>query len=319
LRSGSYVFELFRRFPVWRPFWDFYYLEGNCMNEAVFKTTMMGGFNKSDVLAFIDKQDRQFKDREKDLLARVESLSKDLKGETQKSGELSQRVVLLETQLEQAHGKNDETDKKALAVEAGATEAKLGFERMLEQRDAELVRLRGEAAGLAERLAEAEKKAAEAEARADAFAGKLELIDKTEDQIGRALLEAQQTADKIIRAANVEAEAQILSTKARVKAINDAEQQKLDLLLGAVSDYDRRVSQTRAEIAAFFTSTDSAFEMMRNGAQEILANFTLAFRTDDPEEPAEEEPCEPDPLWQDDTKNVTNSVKFDFSRSDDRD
>lgn len=321
------------------------------MNEAVFKTTMMGGFNKSDVLTFIDKQDKQFRDREMDLLARVESLSRDLKNEAQKTAELAQQVSLLGSQLEQAQSQSAEADQRVLAAETEAQEAKNSFEQALLERDAELDRLRTDAAKMSERLAEAqrnmneanahiqlkggleqmlaerdaeldhlrrekadligrladaERQATEAAVHADAAASKLEQIDKTEDQIGRALLQAQQTADRIIRSAKDEADLLVFKGKAQVKALNAAEKQKLDMLLLAVSDYERRIAQARSEAAAFFASSDSAFDSMRDGAQDILKNFTDAFRMDEPESAGSDSEREGD--------STGESAKFDFSK-----
>jgi cell division septum initiation protein DivIVA len=322
-------------------------LEGNGMNEAVFKTTVMGGFSKSDVLAFIDKQDRQFKDREKDLLARVESLSKELKDATQKNEELSQRAAFLEKQFEQAQSKSAEAGEKILAAENAARQAKSTLEQTLVQRDAEIARLRDEATALTKKAAEAEAKAAEAASRADTLSHKLELIDKTEDQIGRALLDAQQTADKIagsagaqadalLQKAKADAQALAAQAKAEVDTLNTIAQKKLDLLLDAVSDYDRRIADKRADVAEFFHSADSAFGTMRDSAKEILDVFSVAFRGQSGTEAAAQDPettdepfeadsagefsMQEDTCPQDDVfKSEAAAIKFDFRKNDDRD
>jgi len=285
------------------------------MNEAVFKTTVMGGFNKSDVLAFIDKQDAQFKEREKDLASRVDSLDTGLKNETQRSAQLSERVAELENQLEAEKNKCAQLIQSSQESRVEAARVKIGLEEEIERRDAETVKLKEEACELARKANEAQARQAEAEARAKMLEDKLNLIDKTEDQIGRAMLEAQQTADKIVTSANVDAgniiakaseEAENLTAQAieHIKEINAEAQEKLDVLLNSASDYKKRVTDSRAETTEFFETLDSVFTSMQNDAEDVLNKFTGAFK------PQEKETI-PEP--EEEARKEAAAVKFDFS------
>jgi cell division septum initiation protein DivIVA len=275
------------------------------MNEALFKTTVMGGFNKSDVLAFIDRQDRQSKDREKELLARVDALSKDLKNEVMCTEQLKKRVAELESQLQEEKNKQEETIRKLQDENFTAAEIKADLSSEIEKREAEIDKVRLDSNELAHKLNEAEKKAADEEERADTIAKKLSLIDKTEDQIGRAVLEAQKTADNIVSSARNEADTllqktreetdRIMSvTKEHVSNIKADAQEKLDVLMLGVAEYEKRVSDARTGTADFFRAVDSMFTSLQNNADEILTDFTDIFKKDDAVETSAEISSEED-------------------------
>jgi chromosome segregation ATPase len=293
------------------------------MNEAVFKTTVMGGFSKNEVLEFIDKQDAQFKQREKDLTVRINTLSAGLKSETQRSEQFTQRIAELEGQLESEKKRCAEVVKKLQEVSAVAGQAQNDISGEIERRDAEISRLRNETSELARKSGEAKAAAADATARAKIFEDKLGLIDKTEDQIGRAMLLAQQTADKIVCEAKEEAEALLtkasedakaLTTQAaeRVQCVNSEAQGKITEMLRCVADYKKRVTDSRSETVEFFDTVDSVFASMQNNADDVLNNFTNAFRPEDKQYEQDESTVSNE----DTAKKETAAVRFDFSAED---
>lgn len=262
------------------------------MNEAVFKTTVMGGFSKSDVLAFIDKQDTQFKQREKDLLSRVDGLSAGLKNETQRSAQLAKQVAELESQLESEKERCVAALKKSQESSLETVEAKNNLGSEVERRDAEIDKLRLEACELSRRVNEAEGKAEEEANENRQLVEKLELIDKTQDQIGRALLEAQQTADKIVGSAKEEAASMLEKAqteagetleqaKLKADALKAEAQERFDALLGGVADYKKRVSGARADTVEFFRVADSMFASMQENADDVFKKFSDAFKVED--------------------------------------
>lgn len=283
------------------------------MDEAVFKTTVMGGFNKSEVLAFIDKQDEQFREKERELTAKIDSLSTGLKNETLRSEELAKQVEELTEELNAEREKSADALEKLHTIGVEAKKANEAFIADLESRDAEIQRLKEEAVSLRDAKREAEEKAEKAVAYAEELKEKLALIDKTKEQIGRALLEAQQTADNIINSANEEAEsikenakneAQQLIDEAegKVEEINNSIREKLDLLLCSVKEYKERIMEARADTANFFSTVDSVFESMQNDSDEIFDKFSNAFDMPKETEEPEDEPAE-----------EIAAVKFDFS------
>ena len=302
------------------------------MNEAVFKTTVMGGFSKSEVLEFIDKQDAQFKGREKDLIVRIDTLSIGLKNETQRSEQLTQRVAELEGQLESEKVRCAEVVKKLQEVSATAGQMQNDISGEIERRDAEISRLRNETSELVRKSSDTKAKATDATARVKMLEDKLELIDKTEEQIGRAMLQAQQTADKIVNAAKEEAE--VLLTKAneesesltaqtaqRIQCVNSQAQEKIDEMLREVAEYKNRVTDSRSETVKFFGVVDSVFASMQNNADDVLNKFTNAFKPDDKQEELQDQQdqdrqYEPILTDEDTSKKEAAAVRFDFSTDD---
>lgn len=262
------------------------------MNEAVFKTTVMGGFNKSDVLAFIDKQDKRFREREKDLSARIDSLSTSLKSETQRADELKKQVEQLEVMLQEERSKSVDALEKLHAIGLEVKKANADYTSDLESRDAEIEKLKSEIEDLRILKEKAEDKAENAAAYAAKLEDKLALIDKTQEQIGRALLEAQQTADNIVGTAKEQAN-EILNNahKEAADLIDEAHQtadrikgeakEKLDELLSGVEDYKNRVITARADAAKFFEAIDSVFESMEANSEDILDKFGKAFKIEE--------------------------------------
>lgn len=287
------------------------------MNEAVFKTAVMGGFSKSEVLAFIDKQDAQFKAREKELMSRIDSLNAQLKKETQHNGELCERISELESELNTERARCDEAIRKLEAAHAELGKTKNGAMSELDRRNAEIERLKAMVNMLNRKVSEAEQKAAESAAEAEASKKKLELIDKSEEQIGKAILEAQKTADNIISAAKEEAE-QILNkargeaqsmletAKDKVDKINAEAQEKLDAMLAAVEDYVKVTEESRTAAVGYFNSVDSMFAEMHANAEKMLSRFSDAFKR--------REQCEADD--EEIAKSEAAAVKFDFSVKD---
>lgn len=287
------------------------------MNEAVFKTTVMGGFNKSDVLAFIDKQDSQFKEREKDLCERINKLNGDLSAETEKNKKSESRIKELEDELQKQQEKNAAEAKRSNEVVLEAESLKNELSRTQSQRDAETSHLRRQVIELTQSAQNAKGEAEKARQHADECEEKLRLIDKTEDQIGRALLEAQQAADKIVNAAkdeaaqitekaHIEADSVIENAHTRVKDMFNQSREKLDILLLGVEDYKKRIDETRGDVRSFFASVDSIFASMKETACETAEKFTNAFGICDETETAELQ----------DEVAACETVKFDFSSKD---
>ncbi len=128
------------------------------MNEAVFKTTVMGGFSKSDVLAFVDKQDSQFKEREKDLLGRINKLEADLRNETGRGAALDSKVKGLEAELEIEKNKCFGVEKQLQEANLEVGQAKTALNAEISNRDEEIDKLKQEVARLSRCLETAESK-----------------------------------------------------------------------------------------------------------------------------------------------------------------
>lgn len=287
------------------------------MNEVLFKTTVMGGFNKSDVLAFIDKQDSQFKTREKELVTRINKLENDLKAETEHGAQLADKIKGLEENLEAERSKCSDSLKRTQEANVEAARVKSDYSSKMMDRDLEIDKLRQEVLTLTHKLEAAQDEACGAVSRAEASEEKLRLIDKTEDQIGRALLEAQKTADNIVNTAKKDAQEIIDKARAdaddvtdkardRVKLIFCDAKDKFCILLSGVEDYKKRIEQTHDDVRSFFSSVDTIFSSMQNTAGEVAEKFAGTFKTGNIEYEVKAE-----------TENQAaasgNKPKFDFS------
>lgn len=265
------------------------------MNEGVFKTTVMGGFNKSEVLAFIDRQDSQFKERERELTSQINSLNSSLNNEILENNRLKKQITELNDKLNEEKAKSEEALKKLEELSSIADRAENDAAGEIERRDAEINRLAEKLREAENRAAAAESNAVQAEADRDKYADKLALIDKTQEQIGRAMLEAQQTADKIIENAKYEAEsemekarvaAQELIDKAneRVNEINAEAQEKLNALIDDAVIYKKRIDYAREYTTKFFEAIDSMYVTMQANADDVQNSFSTMSNTDTSEE-----------------------------------
>ncbi len=134
-------------------------------------------------------------------------------------------------------------------------------------------------------------KTADAVARVEIYEKKMDIIDKTEEQIGRAILESQQMADKIIDAAKKEAseivkaaqetaETAVAQAKESVSRRFGDAREKLDVLLCGVADYKKRIEETRGNASEFFASVETIFSSMQEAAVDTAEKFKNVFKTD---------------------------------------
>lgn len=280
------------------------------MNEALFKTTMMGGFNKSDVLAFIDKQDKQFKDREKDLLSQIEALNKSLKAETQHSSQLAEQTAALKTALEDEKTKATETEKNLQDADDTLNRARDEVTIEIRNRDEKI-------AALSENVTELNTKVEEAEARAAEAERKLSYIKVTEEQISLSLLEAQKNASLIISNARAEAQAVLDDSKSAAEKLmektnSDIEEKrcemkaKLSETLDKVAAFKEEAASAQKQAADFMVRIETAYSTIENSANEIIDTYKDSFKLTPCEEDITEDAAEP-------YKEEAAAVKFDFS------
>lgn len=264
------------------------------MNEALFKTTVMGGFSKSEVLSFIDKQDKQFKDREKDLLAQIAALNKNLGDETKRSSQLAGKVSELGKELEAEKASHEKTKSSLADADDTLNRAKEEVTAEINKRNERIEALTMRINQMTTKEQLAETRSADADKRAEEAENKLKLIDKTEDQIGRALLEAQKTADAIKESAKKEAEdilarahgeadELITSSNEKIRCVKDEAKTKLDNVLLKVGEFKSESENVHAKAADFMSFVEDQFNEIEANAQDILNKYKDAFNYD-PEE-----------------------------------
>lgn len=259
------------------------------MNEVLFKTTAIGGFSKSDVLAFIDKQDKQFKDREKDLLSQLDSLRTGLRNETQHSSKLAENLAAMEKEFSAEKQLHSKTSMDLKSADDTLSRAKAEVSAEILKRDTKIKSLQDQLSELNIKLQQADLRALDANKKADETENKLNLIDKTEDQIGRALLEAQKTADNIIENAkntaesiisNAQGEADglIENTNAKIKKIKEDAQTKLTAVLKQVKDFENDAKNAHQNAENYLKQVTSSYINIENDATAILEVYQDAFK-----------------------------------------
>ena len=151
-------------------------------DKNVFFRTSMGGFNKSDVTAYIDRQNSEFRKVTQslnDLLAEKDA-------EIRKLKEKAERAETDNSALEEKDAKIAELEEKIAALEFELSELK----DEAAMKDAEIAELKDKTSGEA---SENERKAG--------------LYDDMSSQVGDILISANKSADGIIAEANARAAA----------------------------------------------------------------------------------------------------------------
>jgi cell division septum initiation protein DivIVA len=160
-------------------------------DKNVLFRTSMGGFNKADVMAYLDKQNADFRELAKqkdDALAA-------------KDAEIASLRAQLDDMINRA---NEAGAEEKTSEEAEELKAKLqAAEAALAEKDAEIEKLKGDS----------EKASSENERKAG-------LYDDMSSQIGDILLTANKNADTIIAEANAKA------AEINEKAVEDAEERR---------------------------------------------------------------------------------------------
>jgi chromosome segregation ATPase len=278
--------------------------------EGMFKTAM-SGFKKSDVLEFIEKQEKEYKQREKELTEKFQGQIDALKGELDSQKiereDLRSRIGGLEEELMLEGRSGAETQEKlrAFADEVTSLRGELGRS---ENRCEELKR---EIAIHKQNIEAKNSELSEKDARVEQLSDTINTITTTQQRISRVMVEAQNTADKIIENAKKEA----------LSVIGEAEK-KLKTMQGCVGDFRGEVDTLGGRLEAFAGGLE--------GISHELADYTGAVDSSGavinlpvvadglPEEksaaealPKDEEAEQAD-FTQDDTK-PQNSSLFNFS------
>ena len=166
--------------------------------KTVLRAVTFGGFNRADVLDFIEKQ----KKVEADLKKKIEELEGRFASEG--SGAAPQTDEALQAELAAAKEKIASLENEAKALRGAAAAAVPAAEGAEGEKIAELAAAvsaaEKEKAALAEAVAEKDAKIAELTAKLNAPAAP----GSPEAQIGAVLLEARRCADEMIAAAKLE-------------------------------------------------------------------------------------------------------------------
>ena len=245
-------------------------------NGVLFRTAM-GGFNKADVMAYLDKQNADFKDftarqneaiASKDaeidqLRAEIESLKKNISGLSDRLAEAEENAGLL-----------DAAEEHAAELEARLEEAN-GQIFALQSKIADQTVQIAEKEGMIARLSENDPATSSEKDR------KAGLYDDMSSQIGDLLIAANKSADDIV------SEAKTKAGKINEDAIRNAENMKQTFLsklsriaesaknntLTATDNFRGEVKAELEEIRALLSDAIDSVDLYGNSISEKADNF----------------------------------------------
>lgn len=261
--------------------------------EGMFKTAV-SGFKKDEVLAYIDKRETEARQKQESLNQRLRKMTAELNEEKTQHDEAAAQVAQLEAELSRERERADELAKAAGVAE----EEKRAMKAQLNDAQFELARLRQELASAQKQreqaLAERENarmKAAGLENAIGELNDKLSESAKTEDLIGRVLLEAQTTADKILSDAKESASKELADAQEKSAVVLNQARGELAELLSQTAQFRSEVCELREGTQRAFSHIDTLLENVERSAGHIQETYQIPFIHDEErdEPPAQEE------------------------------
>lgn len=260
--------------------------------EGMFKTAV-GGFKKEDVLAYIDRQETEFREKEADYKKQIRQAADKLAEEQKARQEQTRKAEELAQSIEIVTRKSGELTDQADALRGQVAAAQEETARG----DAERDKLTAEIRELRQELTQREEALRAQQAAVEKLRSEGSRAEQAQARISRVLVEAQATADRIVADAKEKA-ADILAQA----------QQECTQLVQASDAFRRDVSALRGEVAGAAGRLDGTLLTMEDAAEKFRATYTHAF---DGEEPADAVPETEDPSEPADAE--AGGARFDFS------
>lgn len=250
------------------------------MNEGLFKTAL-NGFKKADVLHFIDDLDSSHRKKEQELNSQIEKLTAELK-------EKSEANSKLESDLQGALNESavQKTQSETLEVELHSARGSIDeLQLALQGRGSEIDELRGELLSAQQKIKIANDEVYEKDRRINDLLGEmaeqqatLQKLNKTEDQIGRVMLEARSMADKTVEDARRVSEGMLSTAGERVQTLAEG-----------VGDFKSRVVSLHGTTKEFLEMSQRMLEQIEVTAESIEHELHVMA---DIESSGEEDPAE---------------------------
>ena len=209
------------------------------MDNVVFKQSVMG-FNRTQVLEYIDTLVKQLKEREEEYAQKQQEYQQEIDTLTSKCNESKQDLTLTvdkikELSVELEYFKNNNTELKNQIEH---------YKNLLLTKDGELVTIKRENFSL--------------KTRCDLLAADNESWKKRQDKIGECLIEAQMKAEEIIEQAHWQAE-----------ETQKAMAQQASKLAKDVTDLKGEIARVEAQLEQSFAKLQKAMETMDSSAKTI--------------------------------------------------
>jgi cell division septum initiation protein DivIVA len=222
--------------------------------DGIFKTTM-SGFKKSDVLNFIDQQEDEFKKNEKLLKDKIEELNGKIEDQGIEKEDLQSRINGLAQELELEGKASLQGQQRLLTAETESHALK----KDLNKSECIIEELKLEVAVHKQDVDEKSAESAKKDAEIERLSNTISTITTTQQRISRVMVEAQNTADKIIDGAKKEA-VSIISEAGKKFALmlKDAGEFKneVDALGAKVDGFTGRLGEVSCELSDYAADID---------------------------------------------------------------
>ena len=226
-------------------------------NEELFKTTLMGGFDKDDVLRQVQQmKDEAFAEKSKLLMA--------LKGKDKKIAELAERLEQREAEVEKL--KKDIREKYQSYIDNYDTIGQLIFDARI-QSD----KMRDEARAEKEKLT------------GEAYAEKEKLISEARAQGEKIINEAQAAAQQCLDSVQREVDERLLEGKKKYVAV----QEELNDVVELINQVQRRFMQSYKSVHAIVSTMPESLQDLEDEMEEEILRTQMSKMADEESDVAE--------------------------------
>ena len=209
------------------------------MNNIVFDQSLMG-FNRTQVLEYIDTLVKQLKDQEQEYTKKQQELSEEVSSLSSQCNEHKQELTYAAEKVEKLNRQIEEFKNDNFQLQAQVDK----YKTLIGAKDTE--------------IADLKKNAFSLKTRCELLTAENELWKKRQDKIGECLIEANMKAEEIINSAKQEAE----QTKQSI--INQTVN-----LSGNVINLKEEISRVERQLEQSFTELQSAIENLDSSADAI--------------------------------------------------
>ena len=236
-------------------------------NEELFKTTLMGGFDKDDVLRQVQQmKDEAASEKSKLLLA--------LKGKDKKITELLEKLKQRDAEIEKL--KKDISEKYQSYIDNYDTIGQLIFDARI-QSD----KVRSEARAEKEKIT-GEARAEKEKIVSEAYAEKEKLINEARTEGEKIINEAQAAAQQCLDSVQHEVDERLLEGKKKYVAV----QEELNDVVELINQVQRRFMQSYKSVHAIVSTMPESLQDLEDEMEEEI---TRAQMRELPEEDMEED------------------------------
>lgn len=250
-------------------------------NQVEFRTAVMGGFDKNDVLEYIAQMVRQNKNNEEKSKKEIESLKQEKEEWMNREGELEKTIRILQDEL---RNKGREVEQDEIAKRE--TDNKLeDLKREILDLRKELEKKREEMREKNEDLLKSQEQIRSLTYKYDKLEEKCMKYEQSVMQIGTAMVNAQNKADVIVLEAKNKVKSMSEETdialrmaadkldafKMDVNKLKEVIQNQMSGLIGKVSSIDNTVEMVQNKFVNYFIETKNMLdnEEKKYGEQEV--------------------------------------------------